>query len=66
MCRAFAIARDQLNLLQPECVMSVDDYVEGHTSDPKEMDEQWEAFKATACCWPGARSEFASKNSNHK
>jgi hypothetical protein len=42
----YAKAMDQLNLLQPEFVMSVGDYVEGYTSDPKEMDEQWEEFEA--------------------
>ena len=36
----------QLNLLQPEFVMSVGDYVEGYTSDPKEMDDQWDEFEA--------------------
>lgn len=39
-------AMDQLNLLQPEFVMSVGDYVEGYTSEQEEMDEQWEEFEA--------------------
>jgi hypothetical protein len=52
-------------LLQPEFVMTVGDFVGGYTSEQEEMDEQWEAFEATACCWSGVRSEFARKNSNH-
>ena len=39
-------AMDQLNLLQPEFVMSVGDYVEGYTTDQAEMDEQWNEFEA--------------------
>lgn len=39
-------AIDQLNLLQPEFVMSVGDYVEGYTTVQEEMDEQWEEFEA--------------------
>ncbi|MBW1683985.1 MAG: metallophosphoesterase [Deltaproteobacteria bacterium] len=39
-------AIDQLNLLQPEFVMSVGDYVEGYTTVQAEMDEQWEEFEA--------------------
>jgi hypothetical protein len=39
-------AIDQLNLLQPEFVMSVGDYVEGYTAEQAEMDEQWEEFEA--------------------
>jgi predicted phosphodiesterase len=38
-------AMEQLNWLQPEFVMSVGDYIEGYTSDPKEMDEQWEEME---------------------
>ena len=37
-------AIEQLNWLQPEFVMSVGDYVEGYTSDPKVMNEQWDEF----------------------
>lgn len=38
-------AIDQLNLLQPEFVMSVGDYIEGYTTVQEEMDEQWEEFE---------------------
>jgi len=38
-------AIDQLNLLQPEFVMSVGDFVEGYTSVQEEMDEQWDEFE---------------------
>ena len=37
-------AIEQLNWLQPEFVMSVGDYVEGYTSDPEVMNEQWDEF----------------------
>jgi protein-tyrosine phosphatase len=39
-------AIDQLNWMQPEFVMSVGDFVEGYTTVPVEMDEQWEEFEA--------------------
>jgi hypothetical protein len=39
-------AIEQLNWLQPEFVMSVGDLVEGYTSVPSEMEEQWEEFEA--------------------
>jgi len=39
-------ALDQVNLLQPEFVMSVGDYIEGYTTVQAEMDEQWEEFEA--------------------
>jgi len=39
-------AIEQLNWLRPEFVMSVGDYVEGYTSIPSEMDEQWDEFEA--------------------
>jgi protein-tyrosine phosphatase len=39
-------AIQQLNLLRPEFVMSVGDYVEGYTTDPEEMDAQWDEFDA--------------------
>ena len=37
-------AIEQLNWLHPEFVMSVGDYVEGYTSDPKVMNAQWDEF----------------------
>lgn len=36
----------QLNLLQPEFVMSVGDYIEGYTSEQAELDAQWEEFES--------------------
>ena len=39
-------AIEQLNWLQPEFVMSVGDFVEGYTTVPAEMDEQWDEFDA--------------------
>ena len=39
-------AIEQLNWLQPEFVMSVGDFVEGYTTDPAEMDAQWEEFES--------------------
>ncbi len=38
-------AIEQLNLIQPEFVMSVGDYIEGYTSDQSEMNEQWDEFE---------------------
>jgi pimeloyl-ACP methyl ester carboxylesterase len=37
-------AIEQLNWLHPEFVMSVGDYVEGYTSEPKVMNAQWDEF----------------------
>lgn len=34
----------RINLLQPDFVMSVGDFIEGYTSDPKELDTQWKEF----------------------
>lgn len=39
-------AIEQLNLLQPEFVMSVGDFVEGYTTIQAEMDEQWKEFES--------------------
>lgn len=38
-------AIDHLNMLQPEFVMSVGDFVEGYTTVQDEMDEQWDEFE---------------------
>lgn len=38
-------AIEQLNLMQPEFVMSVGDYIEGYTSEETEMNEQWNEFE---------------------
>jgi hypothetical protein len=42
-------AIEQLNLLQPEFVMSVGDFVEGYTTDQAEMDEQWVCWSRDFC-----------------
>jgi UDP-2,3-diacylglucosamine pyrophosphatase LpxH len=43
--KVFSRAIDQLNLLQPEFVMSVGDLIEGYTTDKKEIDRQWREFQ---------------------
>jgi len=40
----FEKAIEQLNLLQPEFVMSLGDYVEGYTAKQDVMDDQWDEF----------------------
>lgn len=40
----FERAIQQLNLMQPEFVMSVGDYVEGYTAKPEVMEDQWDEF----------------------
>ncbi|MBX2872787.1 MAG: metallophosphoesterase [Saprospiraceae bacterium] len=35
----------RLNLLQPEFVMSVGDFIPGYTTDQKELDRQWNEFE---------------------
>ena len=37
---------ERLNLLQPEFVMSVGDFIPGYTTDLKELDRQWNEFEA--------------------
>lgn len=44
----FQRAMEQLNLLQPEFVMSVGDYVEGYTASPEVMNAQWDEFDEIA------------------
>jgi hypothetical protein len=39
-------AIEEINLLKPELVMSVGDFVEGYTEDAAEIDKQWTAFMA--------------------
>ncbi len=41
----FALAMGQLNLLQPEFVISVGDMIEGYTDDEAELDEMWDEFE---------------------
>ena len=38
----FEIAMDQLNLLQPEFVMSVGDFIEGYTEDMAKLNAEWD------------------------
>lgn len=38
-------AMDQLNLLQPEFVVSVGDFIEGYTSDGNELNREWDEFQ---------------------
>jgi len=40
----FALAVERLNLLQPEFVMSVGDFIEGHATDEGLLREQWAEF----------------------
>jgi len=42
----FAIAMDQLNLLQPEFVINVGDIIEGYTEDRDELIEMWDEADA--------------------
>jgi UDP-2,3-diacylglucosamine pyrophosphatase LpxH len=43
--RVFSRAVEQLNLLQPEFVLSVGDLIEGYTEDPKQLDAEWRQFQ---------------------
>lgn len=40
----FAEAVDKLNLLKPEFVLSIGDYIEGKIEDNAELDRQWDEF----------------------
>ena len=42
----FAIAMNQLNMLQPEFVINVGDIIEGYTRDKAELNSQWEEAEA--------------------
>lgn len=42
----FPRAVDKLNLLQPDFVMSVGDFIDGYTEDPAELEAQWNEFEA--------------------
>jgi len=44
--KTFALAMDQLNLLQPEFVINVGDLIEGYTRDKAELHSQWEEAEA--------------------
>jgi serine/threonine-protein phosphatase CPPED1 len=43
--RIFSQAVEQLNLLQPQFVISVGDLIEGYTEDPAKLAEQWKEFQ---------------------
>jgi len=40
----FAEAVEKLNLLSPQFVMSIGDFIEGHTEDEAELEHQWDEF----------------------
>jgi len=40
----FEVGLSKLNLLQPEFVMSVGDFIEGYTEDPARLDAEWTEF----------------------
>src|SRR5690606_6387570 len=42
----FDRAVDKVNLLQPEFVISVGDLVDGYTTDPGRIDQQWRQFES--------------------
>lgn len=44
--KVFSRAIDQLNLLQPEFVLSVGDLIEGYTKDKKAIARQWNEFQS--------------------
>ncbi|GIW81838.1 MAG: hypothetical protein KatS3mg105_3645 [Gemmatales bacterium] len=46
--KIFSRAVQQLNLLQPEFVLSVGDLIEGYTEDRKQLDTQWHEFQSYA------------------
>src|SRR5262245_60119474 len=43
--RVFSQAVEQLNLLQPEFVLSVGDLIEGGTQDPARLAQEWKEFQ---------------------
>jgi hypothetical protein len=43
--RIFSQAIDQINLMQPEFVLSVGDLIEGYTRDPEQLAAQWKEFQ---------------------
>ncbi|MFN4261856.1 MAG: metallophosphoesterase [Gemmataceae bacterium] len=45
----FSRAVDQLNLLQPEFVVSVGDLIEGYTEDRPTLDAEWLEFQSFVC-----------------
>src|SRR5216683_5314556 len=47
--RVFSQAVEQLNLMQPEFVLSVGDLIEGYTEAPERMAEEWKEFQGYVC-----------------
>lgn len=43
--QVFSRAVQQINLLQPEFVMSVGDLIEGYSQKPEQIDQEWEEFE---------------------
>src|ERR1700722_2198509 len=43
--RIFSRAIDQINLMQPQFVVSVGDLIEGYTEDQAKLSEQWQEFQ---------------------
>ena len=44
----FAVAVEQMNLLRPELILSVGDLIEGATTDPAQLNAEWDAFDTRA------------------
>ena len=44
----FESAVEKINLMQPEFVISVGDFIRGYTQDSSEVDEDWDMFEAIA------------------
>src|SRR5262245_43192901 len=43
--RVFSRAMEQINLLQPEFVVSVGDLIEGYTNDREQLTREWREFQ---------------------
>lgn len=46
--QVFEIAIAQLNLLRPEFIINVGDLIEGESTDPQEIDAEWDSFDERA------------------
>lgn len=47
--RVFSQAVEQINLLQPEFVVSVGDLIEGYSEDRAKVEDQWREFQSYVC-----------------
>src|SRR5262245_37442519 len=47
--RVFSQAVEQINLLQPEFVLTVGDLIEGYTEDADRLGGEWKEFQSFAC-----------------